>query len=149
MVVNTLVNLKAQPLSCTFGFIPRGQSIMFNLKNKKMVTIKNYIKRTSKKTGKDFYVLELAGGLDPVKSAEGKLYFTSRTCTVPSSFDEQTCKSMLGLQIPGSIRKVECPEYEYTIPSTNQTVTLNYKWEFVENPQEVMQQQLISEELVY
>jgi len=114
-----------------------------------MVTIKNYIKRTSKKSGKNFFVLVLSGGIEPVKNADGQLYFTSRTCTVASSFDESTCKDLIGAKFPGSIEKVKCPEYEYTIPNTNQTVTLDYKWDYVDSVEEVMKEQLVSAELVH
>ena len=114
-----------------------------------MVTVKNYIKRTSKKSGKEFFVLVLSGGIEPVKSADGKLYFTSRSCTVPSSFDEQTCKDLIGTKFPGSIEKVACDPYDYTIPNTNNTVTLNYKWDYVDNPTEVMQEQLLEASQVY
>ena len=114
-----------------------------------MVTIKNYIKRTSKKSGKDFFVLVLSGGIEPIKNANGQLYFTSRTCTVSSSFDEETCKDLIGTKFPGNIVKKQCDPYDYIIPSTNQTVTLDYKWDYIDNVEEVMQEQLVSAELVH
>lgn len=121
---------------------------MFNLNLFKMVTIQNYITRKSKKGG-TFNVLVLSGGVEPVKNANGKTYFTSRTCTVASSFDEQTCKDLIGSKFPGSIEKVECDPYEYTIPNTNNTVTLSYKWDYVDSVEETMKEQLVSAELVY
>lgn len=114
-----------------------------------MVTVKDYVKRTSKKSGKSFYVLVLSGGVEPVKSTDGKTYFTSRTCTVASSFDEQTCKALIGSKFPGSIEKVKCEPYDYTIPKTNNTVTLDYKWDYVDSVEEAMKEQLVSAELVY
>lgn len=52
-----------------------------------MVTIKDFKKRETK-TGEEFFVLVLQGGITPVKSKEtGRMYFTAKTCTVPSTFD--------------------------------------------------------------
>lgn len=112
-----------------------------------MVTVKNYLKRQNK-DGKDFFVLEISGGIEPVKSTDGNLYFTSRKCTVPASFDEQTCKDLVGAKFPGSIEKVQCDPYSFTIPGTNKTVQLNYTWDYVDNPQEVMKEQLLDSEMV-
>jgi len=114
-----------------------------------MVTIVDFKTITSKKSGKEFNVLVLSGGIEPVKNSEGKIYFTSRKCTVASSFDKQICKDLIGSKFPGSIEKVKCPEYEYTIPNTNQTITLDYKWDYIDSVEEVMQEQLVSAELVH
>jgi hypothetical protein len=49
----------------------------------------------------------LQGGVEPVKSqATGKVYFTARTANVPATFDEITCRSLVGSQFEGIIRKV-------------------------------------------
>ena len=96
-----------------------------------MVTVKDYLKRKSK-TGGEFFVLVLSGGIEPVKSADGKLYFTSRTCTVAASFDEVMCKDLIGAKFPGSIEKVSCEPYLYRIPKTDKEVELTYKWDYVD-----------------
>lgn len=114
-----------------------------------MVTIVDFKKRTSKKSGKDFLVLVLSGGVEPIKNSKGEMYFTSRTCTVASSFDEQMCKELIGAKFPGNIVKKQCDPYEYTIPSTNQSVSLDYKWEYVDNVEEMMQEQLVGAEMVH
>jgi len=112
-----------------------------------MVTVKNYLKRESK-SGGEFFVLIISGGIEPVKSNDGNLYFTARTCSVPSSFDEQTCKDLIGCKFPGSIEKVACEPYDYTIPGTNNVVELSYKWDYVDNPEEVMKEQLLDSAVV-
>lgn len=57
-----------------------------------MVTVVNYETRQNN-AGREFCVLVLQGGVEAIKSvSSGKLYFTARTCTVPASFDELTCK---------------------------------------------------------
>ncbi|TJY34828.1 hypothetical protein E5167_11025 [Pontimicrobium aquaticum] len=113
-----------------------------------MIVVKNYLKRKSKKGG-EFFVLVLSGGIEPVRSAEGQLYFTSRTCTVAASFDENMCKDLIGTKFPGSIEKVPCEPYSYTIPNTDKVVELSYKWDYVDNPEEVMREQLLDSEVVH
>ena len=97
-----------------------------------MVRISNYQKRTTEE-GKEFYILELQGGIEVVKSQEtGKLYMTARKASMSCTFDELTCKSLIGSELPGSVRKVECEEYEYTIKDTGEIITLSHRFEYVE-----------------
>ena len=50
-----------------------------------MVKIVNYQKRTTEQ-GKDFFVLELQGGIEMVKSQEsGKFYITARKASISST----------------------------------------------------------------
>ena len=80
-----------------------------------MVTVKNYVLRESKE-GKGFISLELQGDLEMVQSMEtGKFYATVRTCNVSSTFDEATAKTMIGKQMPGSIKRVQTETYEYIL----------------------------------
>jgi hypothetical protein len=63
-----------------------------------MVRIIDYLKRTNAE-GEDFFVLVLQGGLEIVKSQEtGRNYATSKTANLSSVFDENTCKSCMGLK---------------------------------------------------
>ena len=102
------------------------------LKIKNMVRISNYIKRTTEE-GKSFFVLELQGGVEVVKSREtGKLYMTARKASMSCTFDELTCQSLIGTELPGSVIKVECEAYEYTIKDTGEVITLSYRFEYVE-----------------
>jgi hypothetical protein len=48
------------------------------------------------------------------------------------TFDELTCQSLIGTELPGSVRKVECEEYEYTIKDTGEVITLSHRFEYVE-----------------
>ena len=106
---------------------------MFNSKtSKKMVRIVNYQKRTTEE-GKEFFTLELQGGIEIVKSQEtGKSYMTARKASMSCTFDELTCQSLIGTELPGSVRKVECEEYEYTIKDTGEVITLSHRFEYVE-----------------
>ena len=97
-----------------------------------MVRISNYIKRTTEE-GKEFYILELQGGIEVVKSREtGKLYMTARKASMSCTFDELTCQSLIGTELPGSVKKVECDAYEYTIKDTGEVITLSHRFEYLE-----------------
>jgi len=98
-----------------------------------MVRIVNYQKRTTEE-GKVFFTLELQGGIEIVKSQEtGKQYITARKANMSCTFDELTCQSLIGTELPGSVRKVNCEEYDYTIKETGEIITLSHRYEYVEH----------------
>jgi hypothetical protein len=98
-----------------------------------MVRILNYQKRTTEE-GKEFFTLELQGGVEIVKSQEtGKNYMTARKASMSCTFDELTCQSLIGTELPGSVKKVECEEYSYTIKETGEIITLSHRFEYVEH----------------
>jgi hypothetical protein len=78
-----------------------------------MVSVIGY-KSIEKEEGENFLLLVLQGGVEPVKSqTTGKMYYTARTVKVPATFDEETCKSLIGSQFEGIIKKVPSDPYEY------------------------------------
>ncbi len=98
-----------------------------------MVRIVNFQKRTTEQ-GKEFFTLELQGGVEIVKSQEtGKSYMTVRKASMSSTFDEFTCQSLIGTELPGSIKKLECEAYSYTIKDTGEIITLNHRFEYVDD----------------
>lgn len=98
-----------------------------------MVRIINYQQRQTE-DGKEFFVLELQGGIEMVKSAQtGKFYVTARKATISSTFDELTCQSLIGTEIPGKVEKVSCEPYDYTIKETGETITLTHTYEYLED----------------
>ena len=101
-----------------------------------MVRIVNYKKHTTE-DGRDFLVLEVQGGIEMVKSQKtGSYYATIRKATVPSTFDEVTCKSLIGSELPGSVYKTETEPYEYTVKETGEVIELSHTWEYLpEEPQ--------------
>lgn len=95
-------------------------------------------KECSSLEGKSFISLVLQGGIELIHSANGNLYATARKTSVASTFDEETCKSLIGSELPGKIEKVECEPYEYTVQQTGEILVLNYRYLFVaedEKPQ--------------
>lgn len=96
-----------------------------------MVRISDYKLRESLE-GKSFFALILQGGVEIVKSATGSSYATIKTASMPSTFDEATCKSLVGMEMPGRIDKVETDPYEYTIQETGEVILLSHRYEYVE-----------------
>ena len=106
-----------------------------------MVRIINY-KAREKEDGTSFFVLELQGGIEMVKSKEtGNFYATAKKAYIPSTFDEDVCSALIGTEMPGKIAKETCEPFIYTIKETGEEVTLNHRWvyatENVEKPKQV------------
>jgi hypothetical protein len=97
-----------------------------------MVRIINYKKRETE-DGKEFFVLELQGGIEMVKSKEtDKFYVTARKASISSTFDELTCQALIGTELPGKVEKVNCEPYEYTIKDTGEVIVLTHRFDYVE-----------------
>lgn len=95
-----------------------------------MVTVKTYHVRT-KFDGTSFITLELEGGLEMVQSQEtGKFYATVRHCSISTTFDEQTAKSLIGSRLPGKVSRVESDPYDYTIKSTGEVIQLAHSYQY-------------------
>ncbi|NDI98709.1 hypothetical protein GWA97_06445 [Flavobacterium sp. LaA7.5] len=93
-----------------------------------MVRIINYKLRTSD-DGKEFFVLEVQGGIEMVRSNQtGQFYATARKATITSTFDEPTCQALIGTEMAGKIVKAECEPYEYTIRDTGEVITLSHRF---------------------
>lgn len=112
-----------------------------------MVTVRDYKIAVNSKDGEKFCMLILEGEVEMVQSKKtGKFYATVRKCSVPATFDEATCKAMIGKIMPGGITRVPCTPYEYTIPSTGEVVTLDYTYSY--NPQMTEVEAVVANELV-
>ena len=61
----------------------------------------------------------------------GRPYFTAKRASIPTTFDEQKCKSLIGSTMPGIIRKEECEEYEFDIPDSKETIILSHTYTYV------------------
>jgi len=94
-----------------------------------MVKIVDFKERVSNE-GKPFLALVVQGGVELIHSANGGIYATVRKASVASTFDEETCKGLIGTEIPGTIEKVECEQYEYTNPQTGEVLFLDHRYQF-------------------
>ncbi len=93
-----------------------------------MVQIVGY-RECNKEDGSKFYLLELQGGIEMVISnSTGQFYATAKKAVISSTFDESTCKALIGTQMKGSIVKQEVTPYEYIIKETGEEVVLTHKW---------------------
>lgn len=99
-----------------------------------MVTVIGFQKR---KNAKDevFHTLELQGGVEMLRAVNtGKYYAHARKATITSTLDELTCKELIGTKFPGAIKKMDCDEYNYQVPGTNDIIILKHNYQyFAEN----------------
>jgi hypothetical protein len=95
-----------------------------------MVTIIGY-KPVEKEDGSVFFKLQLQGGAEAVMSqSSNRWYLTARTCSITTTFDEETCKRLIGSSLKGTITKVESDQYDYTVPETGEVISLTHRWEY-------------------
>ena len=113
-----------------------------------MVRIVDY-KTYQNDDGEDFFVLVVQGGLAAVKSkVSGKVYLTKQTARVSCTFDEETCKSLIGTEIPGQIRKMEVEPFEYTDEETGELRVINFRNQFISEEEAVLFDNIQEEETV-
>jgi len=101
-------------------------------------------------SGKEFNLLVLQGGVEPLVSAKtGRIYLTMRKANVSTTFDAASCKSLIGTELKGSIEKVDCEPYEYTVKETGEIITLKHNWQYVDEDIVNASSQVIKKELVH
>ena len=101
-----------------------------------MVTISDYRVNVNSE-GKSFCSLILQGELELVKSKTSRFYATARKTSITSTFDENTCRQLIGKTIKGSIVKVDCEDYDYIIPESGEVIRLNYNYSYVADSENV------------
>lgn len=76
--------------------------------------------------------LELHGDVMLIQSSKtGRFYATAKRCFISSTFDEATANAIVGTKLAGSIEKVECDPYDYTVPETGEIVELSHTYTYV------------------
>ena len=81
--------------------------------------------------GETFNALILEGEVEMVQSSEsGNFYATARRASVTSTFTKERCEQLIGNKMPGRIEKVDCPDYEYTLPETGEVISLSHRYEY-------------------
>lgn len=110
-----------------------------------MVIVKD-LKPIKKKDGETFYCLIVEGSVEPVRSEKtGRIYFTARRATVPTTFDQKTCKKVIGAEFDGDVVRVACDPYEYTIEDTGEIIELSHRWEFQDENLEMLEKHMVGE----
>lgn len=104
-----------------------------------MVTITDYQPRKSEE-GKEFFVLILQSPIEIIESNNGGLYATAKKVTLPTTFNENECKLLIGQQLPGTIKKIECEPYVYKMPQTGEEIIKAYRHEYLRELSSLEQQ---------
>ncbi len=96
-----------------------------------MVRIISYSERT-KEDGENFFTLTVQGGIEMIRSKKtGKFYATAKKASIASTFDEETCKALIGTEMDGDIVKQSCEPYQYTIKETGETIELSHRYVYL------------------
>lgn len=96
-----------------------------------MVKITGYRILTNGTSGESFNAL-LVQGVVLVKSKETSAYYaTSKQASIPCTFSEDVCKSMIDHEIDGSLKRFDCAPYTVTNQETGEIIKLNYRYEYV------------------
>ena len=112
-----------------------------------MVKIVDFVKRQNKE-GKEFNALILQSGIELVKSHEtGRYYATEKKTSITSTFDDATCRSLIGTQIPGSVQRVGSEPYEFTVRNTGEVLTLTHRWVYLKEG-ETIEEKVIADSKV-
>lgn len=93
-----------------------------------MVKVIGYQARKTEQ-GKEFFALTVQSGVEIVQSQRGGVYATAKKASLPCSFDEETCKTLIGCEIPGTISKVEVEPYQY-ITEEGEAIMRNHRYEY-------------------
>ncbi|TDX84603.1 hypothetical protein [Epilithonimonas xixisoli] len=96
-----------------------------------MVRIISY-KSRQREDGTSFCALEVQGGIEMVLSHKTNQYYaTAKKTFISSTFDEETCKALIGTEMSGSIQKQECEPYEYVVRETGVSLILQHRFVYV------------------
>lgn len=96
-----------------------------------MVTVIDVVKRQNSE-GEFFNSLVISGGVEMIQSTKtNRFYATSRRTSIPSTFEDEFARTLIGQKIPGKIVRKECEDYQFTIPETDEVITLAHTYEYV------------------
>lgn len=97
-----------------------------------MVRIIDYKKRQAE-DGREFFVLEISGGIEMIKSqTSNQFYATAKKAFISSTFDEQTCKALIGTEMQGNVVKQDCEPYEYVNKDSGEIMLLNFRYVYAQ-----------------
>lgn len=102
-------------------------------------------KQREKEDGIPFFILELQGGVEMSLSKAGQYYATAKKAYVTSTFDEETCKALVGTEMAGSIIKKEVEPFTYVVTETGEELILNHRWVFVPESEQAKQNKAVDQ----
>lgn len=107
-------------------------------------------KEREKEDGTPFFILELQGGIEMVKSQEtSQFYATAKKAYVTSTFDEETCRALVGSEMPGSVAKKEVEPYTYVVKETGEELILNHRYVYVPENEQNIKKEKLKEQVLY
>jgi hypothetical protein len=100
-----------------------------------MVQIADVVIRTSVKNGSEFLSLTIVGDLDIITSpTTGRQFLSAMKCNITSNLPISMGSSLVGKTLEGNVVRVNCPEYEWTNPSTAEVVKLSHTYRYQKSP---------------
>lgn len=112
-----------------------------------MVKIIDY-KTYQKEDGENYHSLVVQGGIEAVKSREtGRTYLTAKSAKVSCTFNELTCHSLIGTDLPGTIRRVEVDPYEITLES-GEVIQRSHRYDYVTEEEAIVANNVLEKEEV-
>ncbi|HMH24161.1 MAG TPA: hypothetical protein VK563_20400 [Puia sp.] len=79
-----------------------------------------------------FVTLEIMGAIELVQSQNtGRFYATAKRCFISSTFSLEIAKGLIGQQLSGTIDRMACEPYQYTLPEGGQVITLSHTYSYV------------------
>ena len=107
-------------------------------------------KEREKEDGTPFFILELQGGIEMVKSQEtSQFYATAKKAYVTSTFDEETCRALVGSEMPGSVAKKEVEPYTYVVKETGEELILKHRYVYVPENEQNIKKEKLKEQVLY
>lgn len=94
-----------------------------------MVQVTSYAVKL-RKDGTSFITLELTGSLELIQSQKGGFYATVRKCSIPSTFEENVAKMMIGQQLDGDIVRIATDPYEFINKRTGEVMKLQHSYSY-------------------
>ena len=96
-----------------------------------MITVKDFHVRQGD-NGKEYLSLELEGEVAFIQSQNtGRFYAAAKRCFMFGAMTEDSAKALIGTKMPGSIDRVPCDPYDYTVPETGEVISLAYTYQYV------------------
>jgi hypothetical protein len=112
-----------------------------------MAKIASYRTAVNKTDGRSFFVFDLVGAPVVNTSSTGKISVTIPRTSIPcNTSNEDVIKSVVGMELPGEIRRIEVAPFEFK-GRNGESLTGKHRWIFVAPNQQVAQAAKVAEEV--
>jgi hypothetical protein len=102
-----------------------------------MVSIVGIESKVNKRTQEEFVMVILQGEIEVKKSkSTSKFYLGAKQVKLPTTLTAEQASELVGTSLAGDIEKVDCQEYEITMPGSNKKVKINHTFQFAPSTSE-------------